>query len=310
MNRIPSSGGEESEGPGQNSLIQYRIASGRGLSITRNKIVAGNDSPQFRRPPARSYMYGEKMTAPTVLAPAASEPAPDPKVPVASAMHTLGLLIFLTAWAYLGRLQAIHMRAQAVPNRLQMYLPTLAAEWIFFGYVVYGVRRHGMKLRDLIGAKWKTAGEFGLDVAIAAGFWLTSLVILTIVARLLRAGSAAEDIKFMMPQGAFEIVLWVALSITAGICEETIFRGYLQRQFSAWTRNVWVGVIISAVLFGAGHIYQGAKRAIVIAVFGAMFGILAAMRHSLKPGMMAHGWQDSIAGIGMAIAAKFKSGGF
>jgi Type II CAAX prenyl endopeptidase Rce1-like len=31
--------------------------------------------------------------------------------------------------------------------------------------------------------------------------------------------------------GATEITFWIVLSVTAGICEETVFRGYLQRQF-------------------------------------------------------------------------------
>src|SRR5947209_2187974 len=31
--------------------------------------------------------------------------------------------------------------------------------------------------------------------------------------------------------GGTEITFWIVLSVTAGICEETVFRSYLQRQF-------------------------------------------------------------------------------
>ena len=38
---------------------------------------------------------------------------------------------------------------------------------------------------------------------------------------------------------------------------------------------------------------------IVIGIYGMFFGILAHLRKSLRPGMMAHAFQDSIAGIGL-----------
>jgi membrane protease YdiL (CAAX protease family) len=62
--------------------------------------------------------------------------------------------------------------------------------------------------------------------------------------------------------------------------------------------------IATAVLFGTVHIYQGWKQTIVIAVFGAMFGTLAVNRRSLKPGMMAHSFQDAAVGIVFSIIGK------
>ena len=93
-------------------------------------------------------------------------------------------------------------------------------------------------------------------------------------------------------------------SLTAGFCEELIFRGYFQRQFSAWTRNVTAGVVLSAVVFGAGHIYQGPKQALIITVYGLLFGILAETTKSLRPGMMAHAWHDGFAGLAGRLLLK------
>jgi len=39
--------------------------------------------------------------------------------------------------------------------------------------------------------------------------------------------TAPESVD-ILPHGGTEITLWIALSVTAGICEETVFRGYLQ----------------------------------------------------------------------------------
>jgi uncharacterized protein len=86
--------------------------------------------------------------------------------------------------------------------------------------------------------------------------------------------------------------------------EEIIFRGYLQRQFSALTGNAYIAIVIQAAVFGASHGYEGTRRMIVIFVFGAMFGFLALWRRSLRPGMMAHALHDSAAGAGLYFIAR------
>ena len=51
-------------------------------------------------------------------------------------------------------------------------------------------------------------------------------------------------------------------------------------------------VLAQAVLFGICHWYQGVKQAILISVLGALYGILAQWRKSLRPGMISHAWSD------------------
>ena len=94
-----------------------------------------------------------------------------------------------------------------------------------------------------------------------------------------------------------ELTLWIALSVSAGICEETIFRGYLQRQFMALTKSDPAGILLAAATFGAAHAYQGFRMTILIALYGAMFGILAYWRAIVRPGMIADAWQDSFNGV-------------
>jgi hypothetical protein len=50
--------------------------------------------------------------------------------------------------------------------------------------------------------------------------------------------------------------------------------------------------------------YQGFKGVITISVYGAMFGVLAAVRKSLRPGMMQHAGQDIFSGIVGGILAR------
>jgi uncharacterized protein len=101
--------------------------------------------------------------------------------------------------------------------------------------------------------------------------------------------------------------MWILLSVTAGICEETVFRGYLQRQFMALTKSVPIGILLSAVAFGAAHSYQGLAGAARIGLQGALLGILANWRKSVRPGMIAHAWGDAFAGA-LARLLKIKVG--
>ena len=89
-----------------------------------------------------------------------------------------------------------------------------------------------------------------------------------------------------------------------GIAPAGTFRGYLQRQFVAWTRSAPIGVFLSAALFGAGHIYQGAKATVVIGAYGLMFGILAEARQNLRPGIITHAWHYAITGLVIRFLPK------
>lgn len=96
----------------------------------------------------------------------------------------------------------------------------------------------------------------------------------------------------MLPNGGIEIALWVLTSLTAGIREETIFRGYLQQQISGWTRHTLIGVVSQGIIFGVLHAYQGWKNVALIAVWGCIFGLCAWIRKGLRANMIAHAGLD------------------
>jgi uncharacterized protein len=60
-------------------------------------------------------------------------------------------------------------------------------------------------------------------------------------------------------------------------------------------------VVFSAILFGAAHGYQGTRNMVLLAVFGALFSVLAIWRRSLRDGIFAHSWHDLIAGLTLAF---------
>jgi uncharacterized protein len=216
---------------------------------------------------------------------------------VASPIHTIALLLMLGAWAFLSWFAAGRVRVNLNPHRVPMYLLTIVSEWLVFAYVVAGARRKGASISLVLGNRWSSGRQLLRDIGIAAAFWVISVGILAFFALLLHIDSSSRTVQFMLPHGALELTLWVALSVSAGICEETIFRGYLQREFIAFTRSTPVGIVLTAVAFGAGHAYQGWRLTILIGIYGLMFGVLAYWRGNIRPGMMVHAWQDSFSGI-------------
>jgi membrane protease YdiL (CAAX protease family) len=227
---------------------------------------------------------------------------PLPRTPlVAPLWHTavvLGVVVVISALGS-GRQHVIGSSRA----RLAQYVFTLCWEWAMLAFCLWGTRKTGVGFRQLLGGRWREIEDVLVDVAIAFVFWIGAMIALSLMARAVHLGdgSRLDDVRrqlgFLVPRGTREVVLWIALSITAGVCEELIFRGYLQRQFTALAGNNLVGILASALVFGVAHGYEGAKRMLLIGVFGVMFGLLAYFRRSLRPGMMAHAFHDALTGL-------------
>ena len=216
--------------------------------------------------------------------------------PVAAPLHTICVLAVLGVWAYWGSTRSDQMRAAANPDRVSFYTRILLFEWFMFAVVVLGVRLNGSPLRTILGDRWRSVREVLRDIGIAGAFWIVFTTVLSVFGSH-RSATSSRAVQFILPQGGLETTLWIALSITAGICEETLYRGYLQRQFTAMTKAVPLGVLLSAAAFGLGHSYQGLAGAIRITLGGVLLGILAHWRGSVRPGMIAHAWGDFFAGV-------------
>jgi len=213
--------------------------------------------------------------------------------------HT-GVLIAVLLLASLNGTRGKHPLA-AGGNKLPQYLWTMFWEWMLVGFIWLGIRKR-VRLRELIGGRWATWEDFFLDVVYAAAFWGCALFVLGGTAKLMhldqggKVESMRRSLGFLTPGTKLELAVWFCVSSTAGFCEEIIFRGYLQRQFAAITKSTLAGVLLSALVFGASHGYEGIARMVLIAIYGLMFGLLAWWRGSLRPGMMAHAWHDSLSG--------------
>jgi membrane protease YdiL (CAAX protease family) len=248
----------------------------------------------------------------TLSDPIAAAPAPVRPALIAPLWHTLLITALILGNSFLGssKLGAV----QGSGSRILLYGGTFITQAILILIIWFGIRLRGVRMRDLIGGRWQTVESFLLDVALAVGFLVVSLLLLfgvrialgTIDLHNLEKSKddAVRLLSPLAPHTYLEAGLFVLLSVSAGLFEEIIFRGYLQRQLGALGQNAVIGIVVSGAIFGLAHGYQGGRMMVAIAIFGVFFGIMAYLRKSLRPGMIAHAIQDSIAGITLFSLVK------
>jgi membrane protease YdiL (CAAX protease family) len=212
------------------------------------------------------------------------------------------LLAPVLLFSFLGGQRASHHTVGQ--HHLLQYALTLVWEWLLAAFVLWGLRMRGVPLRQLLGVRRASAREWREDLLLAAAFWIAASAILAAIGVLLHLAHFSvpeKTLSQLAPVNALELTLWILLSISAGICEELVFRGYLLQQFASIGGQLWIGVLASSLLFGVAHGYEGVAGIIAITAYGAMFCTLAILRGSLRPGMMAHAWHDIFSGIALML---------
>jgi len=229
-----------------------------------------------------------------------------PPEKVAPAWHTGILLAYIAAISWMSASTATGPPAGDTTSisstlpRPVIYATVLVSEWILFGIAYWGVRLRGISVGSMLGYRWSGWNGFGRCLFLAAACWVGTFAG---VAQGLDALGfrQAEEVQrvadLVLPRGPLEIAIWTVVSATAGFVEEFVFRGYLQRQFGAWCRNPYAGIVLSAIVFGAGHLYQGLASATMIVVVGLCFSFMAHLTKSLVPGVIAHAWEDLYSGL-------------
>ena len=227
--------------------------------------------------------------------------------PIAPWWHTAIVVAVILGVSALSSVQAKTTALEQ--HHLKHYAFTMAWEIALAALAWWGIHMRRIPVRQLLGERREGVKAWFTDFGVALIFWLMASIVLAAISsllRLLHLLRAQKAVFAIAPQTGWEIVMWVALSTTAGVVEEFVFRGYLLQQFSSIGSRLWLGVLVSSLLFGAAHGYEGVGAMIAIVAFGAMFCALAIYRKSLRAGMMAHAWHDSLTGILLAIAKHLR----
>lgn len=110
----------------------------------------------------------------------------------------------------------------------------------------------------------------------------------------IKIGSAHA--AMLSPHTRPELLWWIALSLSAGFCEEFVFRGYLIWVFQPWL-GLWGASALSVVVFALAHAYQGGKGILATGAIGLFLTLVVLGFGSLWPAIVLHALIDIAQGL-------------
>ena len=227
--------------------------------------------------------------------------------------HLLVVLLFIAhpVYGYFeSKRHEARMQAGEVFDRLRFYRDTALAEWAFLAvlaavWILYG----------------RSAQELGFVAAGGLGFGIGTGIVCLLVFYLFYAVSTsrrsndAEKAKQVenigktitfLPHTDRELRGFYGVSITAGIVEEIVYRGFVLWYLGHFM-PLWAAVIVSSIAFGLAHGYQGASGALRCGLVGLAFGIVYVVTGSIWVPILAHILLDAFQGA--AIRELLRSDG-
>ena len=211
------------------------------------------------------------------------------------------LLLLATLIPWRGRVRLQRLLSQpafATKEKLVLYGTTIAFQWILLAIVAWRALARGLTQTELgLGRGfdaqiviWSVIGALALGAF--QWFNLRRLGGMTgAVPELMRKLS-----ERLLPQTPVESGPYAALAVTAGVCEEFVYRGFVMAALARAGTATWLVLILSSVLFGLAHAYQGRSGIIGTTLMGLVFGLARILTLSLAPAVAWHACVDLVAG--------------
>ncbi len=118
------------------------------------------------------------------------------------------------------------------------------------------------------------------------------------------AASGPSILIFFKEPG--NLLAWLPIGIFGGGVVEELQRIFIFTRFEKWLGRpgLILGIVLSSVMFGLGHRYQGLGIAISTAVSGVLFALVYLRRRSALEPITAHAFSDVLAMLGATMQAR------
>ncbi|MGH7745844.1 MAG: CPBP family intramembrane glutamic endopeptidase, partial [Candidatus Dormibacteria bacterium] len=102
-------------------------------------------------------------------------------------------------------------------------------------------------------------------------------------------GIVAKLAEKLLPRASNEVFVGIFLVLTVAICEEFIYRGFVEGVFTnVFAGSALAGALISAAFFSSAHLYQGGKGLITTFAVGLILSAARIGTGSLLPSIIIH----------------------
>lgn len=181
----------------------------------------------------------------------------------------------------------------------KIYNSTLMGHWAMFAA--------GLAIWVFAGRSWGALGfEWNVDTGFLIGLALTVAAIVILVWQYGSLGNASEktqrsllrqlgELEILMPRNNNELRRFYAVSASAGLVEETLWRGYMF-WYLGHVMPLWAAAVVTSVVFGLGHVYQGVANVPKIILVGGVFAGLYLLTGSLWLPILLHAVFDAVQG--------------
>lgn len=214
---------------------------------------------------------------------------------------------------YIGFRRLLARIEAGIPvDRLQLYRNTMFGHWalLLLGILVWIAGE-----RD-----WQSLGlGITTDVSFLLASALTIAGISLLVMQLTQVVHADQDtidrfgdrfgrLALLVPHNANELNRFYGVSVTAGIVEEILWRGYLMWYLTGFM-PAWAAALCSAVGFGVAHGYQGWAHVPRVTLIGAAFVVLYLLTGSVWLSVILHIAVDVLQGrLAYEVASRCSTG--
>lgn len=157
--------------------------------------------------------------------------------------------------------------------------------------------RAGQGWRD-VGLHPMQRGDVGralllLITCVGANFLVLLIVFLTVPGPAHEHMNRLQDIAAIVADG-LPLSVIASTMLLVGVYEELTARGFLLARCLIAFDGVWAPVLVSSVLFGLGHIYQGWIGVVQTTVIGVIFAVFTLRWATLWPAIMAHAAMNTL----------------
>ncbi len=209
------------------------------------------------------------------------------------------MLYFLVEGFY-GAIQYKHNKddiLQGLKSRIALYLWSMIGTWLPTAAVLIFLLYMKIPFADIgmtglkIQTTWVSYVVIIVTVAISCFFVYQYVVTKSCISKGMKTKIVlSEENEVLIPESKAERITWFFVALTAAITEEILFRGYLIYALSTAFSGLppIMVLIISSMVFGLIHIYQGKWNVLKTGGVGLLLGIIYYVFGSLIPGFIVH----------------------